>query len=64
MASHTPGAPVFAAPAELPDWALRSVDLANPRLGAKTLASSDDFFAEVAVAAVLMSLLGWGTDCQ
>ena len=48
MASHTPGAPVFAPAAELPDWALRSVDLANPRLGAKALAASDDFFAEVA----------------
>ena len=48
MASHTPGAPVFAAPAELPDWAQRSVDLAHPRLGAKALAASDDFFAEVA----------------
>ncbi|MBS0554340.1 MAG: allantoicase, partial [Proteobacteria bacterium] len=51
MASHTPGAPVFAPPADLPadlpDWALRSVDLANPRLGAKALAASDDFFAEV-----------------
>ncbi|WP_418646965.1 allantoicase [Thauera butanivorans] len=47
MASHTPGAPVFAAPAELPDWAQRSVDLANPRLGAKAIAVSDDFFAEV-----------------
>ena len=48
MASHTPGAPVFAAPAQLPDWALRSIDLANPRLGAQALATSDDFFAEVA----------------
>ncbi|MBS0474970.1 MAG: allantoicase, partial [Proteobacteria bacterium] len=47
MASHTPGAPVFAPPADLPDWALPSVDLANPRLGAKALAASDDFFAEV-----------------
>ncbi|MCB1897663.1 MAG: allantoicase, partial [Rhodocyclaceae bacterium] len=47
MASHTPGAPVFAPPAELPDWALRSVDLANPRLGARALYASDDFFAEV-----------------
>ena len=47
MASHTPGAPVFAPPAELPDWAQRSVDLANPRLGAKALYASDDFFAEV-----------------
>ncbi len=48
MASHTPGAPVFAAPADLPDWALRSVDLASPRLGAQALCASDDFFAEVA----------------
>jgi len=47
MASHTPGAPVFAPPAELPDWAQRSVDLASPRLGAKALHASDDFFAEV-----------------
>ncbi len=47
MASHTPGAPVFAPPAELPDWAQRAVDLANPRLGAKALFASDDFFAEV-----------------
>ena len=47
MASHTPGAPVFAPAAELPDWALRSVDLANPRLGARAIAASDDFFAEV-----------------
>lgn len=48
MSSHTPGAPVFAPPATLPDWALRSVDLANPRLGARALAASDDFFADVA----------------
>ncbi|ATE60196.1 allantoicase [Thauera sinica] len=48
MASHTPGAPVFAPPADLPDWALRSVDLANPRLGARALFASDDFFADVA----------------
>jgi len=48
MASHTPGAPVFAPPADLPDWALRSVDLASARLGAKALYASDDFFAEVA----------------
>jgi allantoicase len=48
MASHTPGAPVFALPAELPHWALRSVDLASPRLGAKALSASDDFFAPVA----------------
>ena len=48
MASHTPGAPIFAPAAELPDWALRSVDLASPRLGARALYASDDFFAEVA----------------
>jgi len=48
MASHTPGAPVFAQPADLPEWALRSVDLASTRLGAKALFASDDFFAEVA----------------
>lgn len=48
MASHTPGAPVFAPPADLPEWARRAVDLANPRLGAKALYASDDFFAEVA----------------
>lgn len=48
MASHTPGAPVFAPPADLPEWAQRSVDLASPRLGARTLGASDDFFAEVA----------------
>ena len=32
MASHTPGAPIFAPAAELPDWALRALDLASPRL--------------------------------
>jgi len=42
-----PGAPIFAPPADLPEWAQRSVDLANPRLGAKALCASDDFFAEV-----------------
>lgn len=42
-----PGAPIFAPAAELPDWALRAVDLASPRLGARALGASDDFFAEV-----------------
>lgn len=42
-----PGTPVFAPPAELPEWAARAVNLANPRLGARTLGASDDFFAEV-----------------
>ncbi len=48
MASHAPGPIVIAPPADLPDWARRSVDLANPRLGAKALHASDDFFGEVA----------------
>ena len=43
----TLGAPIVAPAAELPEWARRSVDLANPRLGAKALHASDDFFAEV-----------------
>lgn len=47
MASHTPGAPVFAPPANLPEWASRSVDLASTRLGAQALYASDDFFGEV-----------------
>jgi allantoicase len=47
MASHVAGPPIIAPAAELPEWAKRSVDLANPRLGAKALFASDDFFAEV-----------------
>jgi allantoicase len=47
MASHASGPTVIAPPANLPEWASRSVDLANPRLGAKALFASDDFFAEV-----------------
>lgn len=45
--AHTPGPPVFAPPADQPEWARRAVDLANPRLGARALFASDDFFAEV-----------------
>ena len=45
MASHAPGPVVIAPPAALPEWASRSVDLANPRLGAKAIATSDEFFA-------------------
>ena len=45
MASHAPGPVVIAQATELPDWARRSVDLANPRLGAKAIATSDEFFA-------------------
>lgn len=48
MASHASGPTVIAPPADLPEWAQRSVDLANPRLGAEALYASDDFFAEVA----------------
>lgn len=44
MASMIPGAPVFAAPAELPAWAARATDLANLRLGARALWASDEFF--------------------
>jgi allantoicase len=44
MASTTPGAPVFAAPAALPEWALSATDLASPRLGARALWASDAFF--------------------
>lgn len=44
----TIGAAITAPAAELPEWARISVDLANPRLGAKALCASDDFFAEVA----------------
>lgn len=46
--SHNTGSVRIAEPAILPDWALRSVDLANPRIGAQALYASDDFFAEVA----------------
>ena len=48
MTSHAFGPTVIAPPADLPEWAQRSVDLANPRLGAKALYASDSFFAEVA----------------
>lgn len=46
--SHNTGSIRIAEPAVLPEWAARSVDLANPRIGAKALYASDDFFAEVA----------------
>jgi len=45
--SHNTGSIRIAESAELPDWARRSVDLANPRIGAQALYASDDFFAEV-----------------
>ena len=42
-----PGAPIFAPAAELPDWALRAVDLASPRLGARALGASVGFLKQV-----------------
>ena len=45
--SHAPGPIVIAPPAELPDWAARSIDLASPRLGARALYASDAFFGPV-----------------
>lgn len=41
------GITTLASPAELPDWARRAVNLADPRLGAAALFASDDFFAPV-----------------
>ena len=42
-------APFLTAPAaELPTWARQQINLADPRLGAETLACSDDFFAPMA----------------
>ena len=37
-----------AQPAQLPDWAATALNLADPRLGAETVACSDDFFAPMA----------------
>jgi allantoicase len=39
------GAPVTAPAAELPEWARRAINLANPRIGAKAIIASDEFFA-------------------
>lgn len=36
---------IIAPPAELPDWARQATNLADPRLGARALAASDQFFA-------------------
>jgi allantoicase len=43
--SSTTGIPIPAAAAELPEWARRTVDLANPRIGAKAIYATDEFFA-------------------
>jgi allantoicase len=38
----------IASAAQLPDWALQAVNLAEPRIGAEIVACSDDFFAPAA----------------
>ncbi|GAB3242819.1 allantoicase [Chitinimonas naiadis] len=38
-------APILAPAADLPDWARRAINLADPRIGAAALAASDAFFA-------------------
>ena len=38
-------APIVSAPATLPAWASRSVNLADARIGARAIAASDEFFA-------------------
>jgi allantoicase len=45
--SNTSGGTIVSPAAILPDWAKRSVDLANPRIGAKALFATDDFFAPI-----------------
>lgn len=45
MAAPQFGAPIVSPAADLPDWALRSVNLADPRLGAQAIVASDEFFA-------------------
>ena len=40
--------PLIAPAAPLPDWAIKAINLADPRLGAAALACSDDFFAPMA----------------
>lgn len=44
---QAPGITIVAPPAELPGWARRAINLADPRLGAEALFASDDFFAPV-----------------
>jgi len=45
MSHYSFDPPRLAAPAELPDWARRSVNLADPRIGARALYATDEFFA-------------------
>ena len=46
--SSSESAPIAAAAVELPDWARRATNLANPRIGAAAIAASDEFFAPLA----------------
>ena len=46
--SNATGAPILAAAADLPDWARRAVNLADPRIGAAAVHASDEFFAPLA----------------
>ena len=39
------GTPIIAPAADLPGWASQSINLADPRIGARALAASDEFFA-------------------
>jgi len=43
-----PGNISIASAADLPDWALQAVNVADPRIGADIVACSDDFFAPAA----------------
>ena len=45
MSQSSSGAPIIAPAADLPAWALQSINLADPRIGALALAASDEFFA-------------------
>lgn len=44
----SPGAAIVAAAIDLPDWARRATNLANPRIGAAAICASDEFFAPLA----------------
>lgn len=46
--SNATGAPILAAAVDLPDWARRAVNLADPRIGAAAVHASDEFFAPLA----------------
>ena len=46
--THASASPQFASPASLPEWASQAINLADPRIGARALSCSDDFFAPMA----------------